>query len=64
MSLHIFPGPGWLDAAGAEAGHDLIWTTAVNAPGAVRRPAAIRADLPPPRVEGQIEKRWRGAASL
>ena len=61
MSLHIFSGPGWLDGVCAEAGQGFGWTTAVYAPGVNRRPTAIRADLPPPRTEGQTEKRWREA---
>ncbi len=61
MSLHRFSGPGWFDGVCAGAGHGFVWTTALNAPGAIRRPTTIRADLPPPRVDGQTEKRWRGA---
>ena len=64
MSLHIFSGPGWLDGVCAEAGNRFVSNAALTAPGAIRRPVAIRADLPPPRAEGQTEKRWRGAPIL
>lgn len=59
MPLHFFSG--WPDSAYAEAGHTANWTTTLNPAHAIRRPVTIRAELPPLRVEGQTERRWRGA---
>ena len=64
MSLHLFSGPGWLDAACAEASHATNWAAALNPANATRGSMTIRAELPPIRVEGQTEKRWRGAPIL
>ena len=57
MSLHFFSGPGWP----LEAGHGDIWALAAAPLNLYRRPATIRAELPPPLPEGQTEKRWRNA---
>ena len=64
MCLHLFSGPGWPDAARAEAGHAAVWTMSFSPRSALRRPASLRADLSLPRLEGHAEKRWRDVSSL
>ena len=59
MSLYFFSNPGWSDEVGPRA----VWTLAATPPNVSRRPATIRAELPRPCAEGQIEKRWRNASS-
>ncbi|MFP6728956.1 MAG: hypothetical protein VCD50_02085 [Alphaproteobacteria bacterium] len=53
MSLHILSGPGWPAEAYSVAG----WAQAATPLNVIRRPATIRAELPQPRPEGQVEKR-------